>query len=52
VESPASQLVLGRLLIFPEIDEAERQLAAVPAEALDSGRGPERLLRGFVPGLE
>jgi hypothetical protein len=52
VESPASQLVLGRLLIFPEIDEAERQSTAVPAEALDSGRGPERLLRGFVPGLE
>jgi hypothetical protein len=33
VESPSSQLLFGRLLIFSEVHEAERQLAAVAAEA-------------------
>jgi len=31
VESQSSQLLLGRALIFTEIDEAERQLVTVPA---------------------
>jgi len=52
VESPSSQLLLGRLLIFPEVDETERQLVAVPAETFGRGRRLERLLHGFVPGLE
>jgi hypothetical protein len=52
VESPYSQLSLGRLLIFPEIDEAECKLTATPAEAFGGGRGLARLLRGFVLDLE
>ena len=52
VESPYSQLSLGRLLIFPEIDEAECKLTATPAEAFGGGRGLARLLCGFVLDLE
>jgi hypothetical protein len=52
VESPSSQLLFGRLLIFPEVHEAERQLAAVAAEAFGGGCGLAPMLRGLVLGLE
>jgi len=52
MELPSPQLLLSGSLVLPEVDEAERQLAAVPAEALDGRHRAARLVRGIVPGLK
>jgi hypothetical protein len=52
VELPSLQLLLGSLLIFSDVDEAECQLATVPAKVFDARHRPARLMRVLVPGLE